>query len=233
MPSATVPSSGVPSSGVALASAVPSWAAASSAAPSSAVSATASASPVSGSASGASSGAPAAVPSAAGGRSLSSGAGAVSLGSDTVTLPLCSLGVTTNRGYQAPGGHAAATITSGCDHRAPCPPAPRSPAVTIAPPRRAQSRPAGAGLAEDLQHDLAEQSVEAGHDPHHDHDEDQRDRGVRGQLVPGGPDHLAQLGHDLTDEHHRSGPPASLGRTPGLGRPLCRGLVGLSRHNLT
>src|SRR4051812_38780313 len=54
--------------------------------------------------------------------------------------------------------------------------------------------------AEDGEHALGEGDVEAGHEGHHDRDEDDDHRGVGDQFLAAGPDDLAQLGDDLPQE---------------------------------
>src|SRR4051794_35956054 len=61
----------------------------------------------------------------------------------------------------------------------------------------------GRRSAEQLQDDLGETEVEAGHDRHHDHHEDDHDEGVGDELVARGPQDLAHLGDGLTDETRR------------------------------
>src|SRR5215470_3353330 len=87
-------------------------------------------------------------------------------------------------------------------------------------------------LTEHGEHELGERRVHAGHDGHHDQDEDDGNRGVSDQLLAGWPDHLPEFGPDLPHEDGRARP-LRLRRATGLSRPAGLSATYLGRHVLT
>src|SRR5579859_1612305 len=87
-------------------------------------------------------------------------------------------------------------------------------------------------LRENGDHEPGESRVHAGHDRHHDQDEDDGDGRVGDQLLAGWPDHLPELGPDLPHEDHRARA-LRLRRSASLSRLAGLRATYLSRHVLT
>src|SRR5579875_231259 len=146
--------------------------------------------------------------------------------SDTIALPFASFSAVSRAVPALRPGASRAWAPAGVVP-APVPRRPRAGDHAAAACPGPLAAPAS---AEDGDHQLREAEVEAGHDGHHDQDEDDRHRCVGDQLLARRPDHLPQLSPHLAQEDDRPGP-ARTRRRPG--RPALSLAAYLSRHVLT